>query len=403
MKIFFSIMLFLIVPMMVSAQNRNVIAKSDGSITFVVDEDLPQPKHKLWMESANDVAAGLLSDLDYHYDYSVVATSIKGDSLVREGKDVLYQCVIDAYIDHRPVVLTPDVIWITICQGFSRYVSAHSEQLRPLLVNHNDKQTLVVKTLPLPSGAVDWESVVDKFSDIIGENTKNEVAKIITADFSTTGRVERIASEITLMDCVKDYFDYEVWFVSCGIPNITLKGTPDDWRRVLEKTKSLAQFGLEKWVAKLEPVLSEFVRAAEGNPRRNFWQGIVKYYNPDDSLRGPSCAPGGEPPEEIDGWILKFYPDDNGKVKRQIKWTDNMSPNQVCVPFKCKVVDYDDVPLVEYDMYFVAGVVSVRVDSNTGALEPIIGWVVGSYKDNGEREREEKAQMKLDEWLKNNH
>ena len=390
-------MLFLIVPMMVSAQNRNVIVKSDGSITFVVDEDLPQPKHKLWMESANDVAAGLLSELDYHYDYSVVATSINDDSLMDIGKDVLYQCVIEAYIDHRPIVLTPDVIWITICQGFSKYVNAHSEKLRPLLVSHDGKQTLTIKTQPLPSGKVDWESVVDGFSVLIGENTKNDVAKIITADFSTTERIERIASEITLMDCVKDYFDYKVFMAACGIPNITLKGTPDDWRRVLEKTRSLAQFGLEKWVAKLEPVLSEFVRAAEGKPRQYFWRSIVKYYNPDDNLRGPSCAPGSEPPEEIDGWILKFYPNTKGKVKRQVKWTDNMSPNQVCVPFKCKVVNDDNAILSEYDMYFVAGVVSARVDANTGALEPMIGWVVGSYKDNGEREREGKAQKEFDE------
>ncbi len=369
------LLLIMISPLVLSAQNKNVVSKTDGSITFLVDKDLPAPKNEFRLKSALDVATCLVGDIDFNTEYSVLSTSFDGDSLYSASKDVLYQCVINAYVDHRPLVLSPDVIWLTICQGFARYVNAHSEKLRPLMVNHKGKETLIVETEPLPSGVIDWCGVIDEFSQLIKDQTKSEIATVVTSNFTTTGSIERVASEITLMNCVEKYFEYQLFIAACGIPTITLTGTPDDWRLVLEKTRNLAQFGLEKWVASLEPILNEFIRASEGEPKRIFWRSIAKTYTT-EQLRGASCAPDSDPPDVLDGWILKFYPDEKGKTKRQLSYIKNMPPNQVCVPFKCIVHDGKGVVLEELDMAFIAGVVGFDMDSNTGALTPRIGWIV---------------------------
>lgn len=369
------LLLIMISPLVLSAQNKNVVSKTDGSITFLVDKDLPAPKNEFRLKSALDVATCLVGDIDFNTEYSVLSTSFDGDSLYSASKDVLYQCVINAYVDHRPLVLSPDVIWLTICQGFARYVNAHSEKLRPLIVNHKGKETLIVETEPLPSGVIDWCGVIDEFSQLIKDQTKSEIATVVTSNFTTTGSIERVASEITLMNCVEKYFEYQLFIAACGIPTITLTGTPDDWRLVLEKTRNLAQFGLEKWVASLEPILNEFIRASEGEPKRIFWRSIAKTYTT-EQLRGASCAPDSDPPDVLDGWILKFYPDEKGKTKRQLSYIKNMPPNQVCVPFKCIVHDGKGVVLEELDMAFIAGVVGFDMDSNTGALTPRIGWIV---------------------------
>lgn len=369
------LLLIMISPLVLSAQNKNVVSKTDGSITFLVDKDLPAPKNEFRLKSALDVATCLVGDIDFSTEYSVLSTSFDGDSLYSASKDVLYQCVINAYVDHRPLVLSPDVIWLTICQGFARYVNAHSEKLRPLIVNHKGKETLIVETEPLPSGVIDWCGVIDEFSQLIKDQTKSEIATVVTSNFTTTGSIERVASEITLMNCVEKYFEYQLFIAVCGIPTITLTGTPDDWRLVLEKTRNLAQFGLEKWVASLEPILNEFIRASEGEPKRIFWRSIAKTYTT-EHLRGASCAPDSDPPDVLDGWILKFYPDEKGKTKRQLSYIKNMPPNQVCVPFKCIVHDGKGVVLEELDMAFIAGVVGFDMDSNTGALTPRIGWIV---------------------------
>jgi hypothetical protein len=62
----------------------------------------------------------------------------------------------------------------------------------------------------------------------------------------------------------------------CGIPKITIEGTVADWQRIRSRVEVLATFGLEWWVARLRPILDEFVLAAEGRPTREFWQAIYK-------------------------------------------------------------------------------------------------------------------------------
>jgi hypothetical protein len=43
-----------------------------------------------------------------------------------------------AYAGHRPVALSPDMIWLMICQGVAHHINANAEQLRPQFVKHPD-------------------------------------------------------------------------------------------------------------------------------------------------------------------------------------------------------------------------------------------------------------------------
>lgn len=319
-----------------------VVAKTDTSITFVVDEGLPAPQNK---------------NID----------------LSRE--DVLYNCCISAYADHHSIVLSPDMIWITICQGFSKYVSAHAEELRSRFVEHEGKATLSI-TLKgqLKPEEYNWAAMVDTFSTMIRRNTKNGVADIVTADFSTTTENARIASEVTLMDCVKEYFNYELFYAACGIPSITLQGTADDWRHLQEKAKQLGKYGIEDWIDELEPILEEFVKAAEGKPNQRFWKSIVRKWDT-DKWRGPSCARHASKPTKVDGWILKFFPNEKGKTVRRQAWTRTVSPSTVCVPIKYRVV-LPDGGEKDYDYELIAGITGIDVDAVTGTFTPRIGWYV---------------------------
>ena len=115
--------------------------------------------------------------------------------------------------------IQPYMVWLVISQGFARYVNAHAEELRPKLVNHNGKMDLAIMTnKDLLTEDVDWPSLIADFSSQINKYTKNGIAKTITSDFTTTGSVERVASQITLMESVKSYFEYIVYRIACGIP-----------------------------------------------------------------------------------------------------------------------------------------------------------------------------------------
>jgi len=111
-----------------------------------------------------------------------------------------------------------------------------------------------------------------------------------------TGPIEKAAFQVTLMDAMKSYFTYSVT-THCGIPEITLEGTPADWKKIESKAQELAQYDLEWWIDDLLPILKEFTKAASGEkPNKDFWESIYKWKTP-----GSGSA-------YITGWILKFFP-----------------------------------------------------------------------------------------------
>ena len=56
-----------------------------------------------------------------------------------------------------------------------------------------------------------------------------------------------------MMDVFERYFHYILYCI-CGIPTVTLEGTPDDWRRLADKAAALAAFDLDWWLAHLLPI-----------------------------------------------------------------------------------------------------------------------------------------------------
>ena len=362
-----------------------VLSQSEGSITFVVDEGLPSPKEKLYLRGGEQIARFILSDEQIKEKelQQIVASSFADDSLISSGKDVFFSCMVRAYADHRPVCLSPDMVWLLISQGFARYVNAHAETLRDQLVNHTGKMDLVVESQQdLLSGQADWPKLLDGFASQIEKHTKGGIAKTVTADFSTTGPTERIASEITLMESVKSFFNYRVIYMSCGIPNITLKGTPGDWKQVQAKAQQLSLYGLQAWVESLEPILTAFIHTAEGKPDQQFWQGMVKKQRV-DALKGGGCS--AEKPTELDGWLLKLFPDKDGQTLDKVPKTQSMPSERVRVGFKYDVIDPTQGTLVsETPMELLSGFVGIELDSVTNALTPKMGWLVRIANEEGE-------------------
>ena len=363
------------------------LATAQKGVTFVVDENLSPVDNVFAIEhlqkSGSAALNGIFRDEGVPGDtHAMIAWSFSDDErfYTFTGKDPFYKTILRAYAEHRPLVLSPDMIWVLISQGFARYVNAHSDELRDQIVSHTGKMDLVVQSdKDLLAEDADWEKLIGDFTAQIGENTKGDIAKTITADFTTTGITERITSQITLMETMKSYFDYIVQYIACGIPSITLTGTPQDWQKVVEKTLQLEQYGLGKWTKSLVPILTEFVKASEGKPNQAFWQAMVKKHRPDE-LAGGGCDL--RKPTELDGWILKFFPDENGQTLDQVPHTHKMPAERVYVDFKYQVIDPSNGNiLVETPLQLIAGFIGTEVDTLTHALKPKMGWVVRQMED----------------------
>ena len=72
--------------------------------------------------------------------------------------------------------------------------------------------------------------------------------------------------------------------------------------------------------------MEEFVRTANGEVNQRFWQSMVKQKRV-DSLRGGDCIP--VMATELDGWILKFFPDENGYTLDKKPHDENMPEDRV--------------------------------------------------------------------------
>ena len=385
------------------AQNTSMVA----SHTFVVDGDLPIPTEKKELRSGEEIAK---SWAEHEHTGRVVAKSWGDKSLYQAGKwkkyrigrgegrrdtvvyesgtSLFYNCMVEAYAGHYSVILSPDAIWTLISQGFCHHISLNTEKLKDKIVNHEGKMEIsVISEYDLYSPLMDWDTLLNGFDIQIAENTKGNIADIMRADFSTTGNTERITSQVTLMSAVKSYFDFAAIHTICGIPTITIEGTPDDWRKIIKKVESLRNYDLGWWVDDLKPILQEFVNASEGNVNKDFWQNIVKKDRPESMKNGAGC--GVKDATKFDGWFLKFMPfDKDGRTPDTVVYGRNdMLPSVVSAPFTYVVKDSTGNIFSKTPMEIMSGFVGIDVNEKTYTMRPHIGWMVSEKNNKGIAEK----------------
>jgi hypothetical protein len=289
----------------------------------------------------------------------------------------LLRAVNMAYDDHRPLALSPDMIWLAIAQGVAAHINADAEALRSRFVRHEGKAKLTVIRDEFLMGFAgnDWEGVFTEFSGQIRDHIGADAHGLIVQEFSTTGIVERAAVEITLMTALQAYFDYTL-VTRCGIPAITLEGTPEDWSLLHAAALQLEKFDLEWWIQGLAPVLEQFAQASCGQVDREFWSN---FYKVDHASGGPY----------IDGHIINLFPytlDNQNRLQRNRyvggdlherkgKWGEGIASYEVTDGLsRCPFMwEYREV---KRPMELLAGFVGFTQDHASFALRPEIGWAV---------------------------
>ena len=246
------------------------------------------------------VDAGALQEAWQDGHVAVHALSPAPANLVKvPGKHALLATAVHrAFYDHCPLILSPDAVWVTIMQGLAQHCAQAGEDMRAAWgMTHEGKMTIDVFREDdfLDGGQHDWAGVVAEFSDKVGAVIGQERLALAECSFSTSSATDRVVSRVALLDCVQRFFEF-VFTRGCGIPWIALRGTPADWRHMRARATQLRPFGLDWWCDELEPVLDQFVSAAEGCPDRTFWESMCNLFG-GSGIRKP-----------ISGWIQVLYP-----------------------------------------------------------------------------------------------
>ena len=274
-----------------------------------------------------------------------------------------------AFRYHLPLALSPDHVWLLLTQGFAQHVVRNAESLRDQFVPHDQQATIQVHRDDLQQLPPDapWDEVIDE----IAAEIRKHIGKrrdLIVANFSTTGPLERIVSQVSLMEAVSPYFEYLV-VTLCGIPSITLTGCQRDWQSIRERAWALGDFGLKTWVDALVPILDHFVQAFDGQVDQDFWRSI---YKRNEESGGPY----------ISGWLPVFLPDLQPRIRspygndvlREITSADFPSGlNRV--EFIWRVGEHRSAS-TEYPMELLSGFVGIEQDPSSLAVQPALGWCV---------------------------
>lgn len=367
--------LFLIVTLV--AATVNVFGQQE--VKFQVEE-LSKPTKLLFNRDYDDLYKTLIlsdvgmmpfevKDSKIDFPFNIIAKSDAPDSLVTFGYNPFFNGMYQAYADHRPFVISPDMIWLLINQGFARHVGANSESLRKKFVDFDGKLSLIVRNdqVGLNSPSSEWEKIFPEFTKQIAKHTGPDLMKVLTSDYSTTTAVEKVTSEITIMEAMKPYFEFITIRIVCGIPEITLKGTTEDWQKIYERTKKLGKYDLQWWTQELEPLLSEFIKTSKGEIDKEFWMNMFKYHT--EKEYGA--------PKIIDGWIVKFFPyDKDGKRNnlKELKGGGNLPQELVKVDLKYIESSANSTRTIPLELW--AGFIGLEQNSNDFTLTPKIGWMI---------------------------
>lgn len=143
-----------------------------------------------------------------------------------------------------------------------------------------------------------WRNVIAAISALVKNNTKTDVAFLMTTPFSTTGPIESTVFNCMLMDTMKNYFEYKIVFV-CGIPEMILHGSITDWNTIIDRVNRLIDIfpDLEWYLNRVRNHVKKIVNSFEGNHDLHWWNTMIF---------SEQFGSGGD--QKVSGWLGEFFP-----------------------------------------------------------------------------------------------
>uniref|UniRef100_A0A914VEA9 Uncharacterized protein n=1 Tax=Plectus sambesii TaxID=2011161 RepID=A0A914VEA9_9BILA len=311
---------------------------------------------------------------------------VNNEELVDTMPNAFIGTILLAYNKHLPLTLTPDDFWLLVSLGISQFLGQpdNAEKYRRTFVNHEGKMELVVDGVPLgvrPKSEANkdgWPKFVNAIVELIKQNTNGNTTEMMTANFTTTGLVESTVFQISLMEAMKNYFEYKVVLL-CGIPQITLEGEEADYKSIITRIDSLIALlpDFEWYLKRVKGHMQKVLASHQGQPDNDWWRRMVR------------SVPEGSGGDSANvGWVSDFFPfvyDADGSVRQNDRNDADFDD------FKSPVVTFTPVQMLDglytmkkYDMKLVGGFVgTAATETADGQLgvRPAIGWFTYYWKE----------------------
>ena len=368
--------------------------KGYESITFKVEKGLKKPSEYLKTTGMKNILANLFKrrkkmidnktgreiQLNANEPLEIFHYNLDTDEqeIFNEGKTSLIQGLIAAYKNHYPITISPDMIWILIMQGFSRFMEKYENLVRERFVNFTGKKDLKLERLqysPYNASKEVWDGIIKEFVQKIGNNVGKEVVDNLECDFSTTSAVAKVTSQVCIMSAMKQYFTYRVLMAGCGISSITLEGSIKDWEKIKSKLEFLSTKALKWWTKHLIPIIDNIITTKKyystygqlNQELIDFWKGMIRLKGKGDLYD----------PHMINGWIVKFIPNLGGEkptIYEELLET-NVPDQIISCPMEITWLSMQG-KRVDFSCSLFSGFYGMVQDKKTFNVKPVIGYAI---------------------------
>jgi len=318
------------------------------------------------------------------------------DQFYNFEKKSLIQGLVLAYKNHFPITVSPDMIWLLILQGYSKFMDKYHELVREKYVNFEGQKTLHINRFGTPVNQAtekDWDGIIDECVEQIGDHIGEEIISNLQSDFSTTNAATLLASQASIMSAMKHYFKYEVLMGGCGVSYITLEGSLEDWEKIKSKLNYLSNFALQWWTKHLIPIIDNIIKTKIYYKKHkkinseliDFWKTMIRIKGRGDLYD----------PHILNGWIIKFLPNLSGECpKLYEELNENDVPDQI-ISCPLKIIEDSSVgKKTVYNCDIASGFYGMIQDKKTLAVKPVIGYsIVVEEKETSLMTKEEKEEI----------
>ncbi|CAI2358647.1 Domain of unknown function (DUF4419)-containing protein [uncultured virus] len=252
----------------------------------------------------------------------------------------LMQTVFIAWANECKFQLSPDMLFYTIISEIASQIRQHAQEYKSIFTSNSSND----KTIADINANLSIEAVIKRLESLI---VNVDLLNVITkTPFTTAPSHFNQVTGISLANIASPYYEYRS--TKCGIPQLRLAGTDDDWIKLQQSIDKLIEIFpmLQDYLTRVVDVVKSITIARQAHDTA-FFANMFTYY------KNPGCMSGHEP-VVTDGWLKQFY----------YKPRDTIAsyPSHInCLPYICK-----DASVESDDRYcvYVTSLTSSVVDSD---------------------------------------
>lgn len=243
------------------------------------------PEYTLGQEIRYNMAKILKPDEKYQFLFEFPKTKLRNIGFLG--------FLSHAYSNHVKVAISPYDIWILIISEVSKFIVDKPEPFRGLFTDSDKKKEILVPT------DSEYEMPMNLLVADLASNVKFDASilfpKLSIESEESVGMIQALFCEMA-----SPYYSYSM--LLCGLPEIKVLGTVDDWKNISTNFDKLFEllgkcYNFKNYPLRAKIILDNIVNSFESNEadRISFWKDIFTQNNVGSGSQ-----------LEVNGWITHF-------------------------------------------------------------------------------------------------